>query len=142
MIVKRLESAIVDIDALIALTKSDIEDIKEAQHDKLSKRLSEKEALINSFEQKKALLNSELLKLTQLNEGKSMDQILDDEATEALTLFKDRLSNLKAVNKEYAKFVATISEFYNSLIDKMFTLEGNGYQKTTLAPATIFMVSA
>jgi predicted nuclease with TOPRIM domain len=142
VIVKRLESAIEDIDALIALTRSDIEDIKEAHHDKLSERLSEKEALINSFEHKKALLNSELLKLTQLHDGKSMDQILDDEATETLTLFKDKLSSLKAVNKEYARFVATISEFYNSLIDKMFTLEGKGYEKTTLAPATIFMVSA
>ena len=142
MITQRLESAIADIDGLIALTQSDISDIKEAQHDKLSQRLSEKEALIKSFEHKKTLLNSELLKLTQLNEGKSIDQILSDDEADTLTMFKDKLSSLKSVNKEYARFVATISEFYNSLIDKMFTLEGNGYQKDTLRPATLFAVSA
>ena len=142
MITKQLESAIADIDALVALTKFDIEDIKEAQHDKLSDRLHEKESLISSFEQKKTLLNSELLKLTLAHEGKSIDQILTEDEADTLTLFKDKLSVLKAVNKEYAKFVATISEFYNSLIDKMFTLEGNGYEKNTLRPATLFMVSA
>ena len=142
MITKQLESAIEDIDALVALTKFDIEDIKEAQHDKLSDRLHEKESLISSFEQKKTLLNSELLKLTLANEGKSIDQILTEDEADTLTLFKDKLSVLKAVNKEYAKFVATISEFYNSLIDKMFTLDGNGYEKNTLRPATLFMVSA
>jgi len=98
--------------------------------------------LISSFEQKKTLLNSELLKLTLANEGKSIDQILTEDEADTLTLFKDKLSVLKAVNKEYAKFVATISEFYNSLIDKMFTLDGNGYEKNTLRPATLFMVSA
>ena len=64
-----------------------------------------------------------------------------DEA-DILTVFKDKLSGLKDVNKEYAKFVATISEFYNSLIDKMFTLDGDGYERNTLRPATLFMVSA
>jgi vacuolar-type H+-ATPase subunit H len=142
MITKNLESAIQDIDALVELTKLDIEDIKEAQHDKLSDRLQEKESLISSFEYKKTLLNSELLKLAQSNEGKTIDQILTNDEADILTIFKDKLSALKAVNKEYAKFVATISEFYNSLIDKMFTLEGNGYEKNTLRPATLFMVSA
>ncbi len=142
MITKQLENAIEDIDALVALTKSDIEDIKEAQHDKLSDRLQAKENLISSFEHKKSLLNSELLKLSLANEGKTIDQILTEDEADTLTLFKDKLSALKAINKEYAKFVATISEFYNSLIDKMFTLEGNGYEKNTLRPATLFMVSA
>jgi predicted nuclease with TOPRIM domain len=142
MITKHLESAIADIDALIELTKSDIEDIKEAHHDKLSERLDEKERFINSFEQKKAALNSELLKLTQIHDGKAIDEILTVDEADTLTLFKDKLSSLKSINKDYAKFVATISEFYNSLIDKMFTLEGNGYEKNTLRPATLFMVSA
>ncbi len=142
MITKHLESAIADIDALIELTKSDIEDIKEAHHDKLSERLDEKERFINSFEQKKAALNSELLKLTQIHDGKAIDEILTVDEAVTLTLFKDKLSSLKSINKDYAKFVATISEFYNSLIDKMFTLEGNGYEKNTLRPATLFMVSA
>ncbi len=142
MITKQLKSAIEDIDALVALTKSDIEDIKEAHHDKLNNRLVEKDRLIGSFEHKKTVLNTELLKLTLAHEGKSIDQILSEEEANTLTQFKDKLSSLKAVNKEYAKFVATISEFYNSLIDKMFTLEGNGYEKNTLRPATLFMVSA
>lgn len=142
MIIQKLQDAIVDIDALIVLTRSDIEDIKEAQHEKLGLRLQEKESLISSFERKKALLNNELLKLTQSNDGKSIEQILSDDEADALSVFKEKLSNLKSVNKEYAKFVVTISEFYNSLIDKMFTLEANGYEKTKLRPAAIFRMSA
>jgi hypothetical protein len=142
MIIQKLQDAIVDIDALVLLTLSDIEDIKQARHEKLGNRLVEKEVLISSFEKKKALLNTELIKLTLSNEGKSMEEILSDDEADALTLFKSKLTNLKSVNKDYAKFVVTISEFYNSLIDKMFTLDGNGYEKNKLAPATIFAMSA
>ncbi len=142
VITKQLESAILDIDALITLTRSDIEDIKEAQHENLSTRLQEKERLISSFEQKKSRLNSTLLTLTQKHSGQSMEEILSAEESNLLTLFKEKLTNLKSVNKEYAKFVVTISEFYNSLIDKMFTLEGNGYEKSQLRPATLFRVTA
>jgi len=142
MIKQHLVSAIEDLDALIEMTNSDIEDIKEAQHENISIRLNEKERFITSFEQKKARLNNELLKLTQENQGKSIDEILSSDEADILGLFKEKLSSLKAVNKDYAKFVATISEFYNSLINKMFTLEGNGYEKNTLRPATLFMVSA
>ncbi len=142
MIVENLQSAILDIDALVALTKSDIEDIKEARHERLSERLVEKEQLINSFERKKADLNNSLLKLTLSNEGRSIEEILSQNEADTLTVFKNKLTSLKIINKEYAKFVATISEFYNSLIDKMFTLESDGYEKNRLRPATIFMVSA
>ncbi len=142
MIIQKLQDAIVDIDALVSLTLSDIEDIKQAQHENLGNRLVEKEVLISSFERKKALLNTELIKLTLSNDGKSMEEILSDDEADVLTLFKTKLTNLKAVNKDYAKFVVTISEFYNSLIDKMFTLDGNGYEKNKLAPATIFAMSA
>jgi hypothetical protein len=139
---KRLESAIVDIDALISLTRSDIQDIKDAKHENLTTRVKEKEELISSFESKKRLLNSELMKLATLNEGKTIDQILSVDEADSMTIFKDKLASLKMVNKEYAKFVVTISEFYNSLIDKMFTLEGDGYEKNRLAPAAILRVSA
>ncbi len=142
MIKQHLVSAIEDLEALIELTKSDIEDIKEAQHENISMRLSDKERLISSFEWKKAALNSELLKLTQENQGKSIDEILSADEADVLSVFKEKLSLLKAVNKDYAKFVATISEFYNSLINKMFTLEGDGYERNKLRPATLFMVSA
>ncbi len=142
MIVENLQSAILDIDALVALTKSDIEDIKEARHERLSERLIEKERLINSFERKKADLNNSLLKLTLSNEGRAIEDILSQNEADTLSVFKNKLTSLKTINKEYAKFVATISEFYNSLIDKMFTLEADGYEKNKLRPATIFMVSA
>ncbi len=142
MITQKLQDAILDIDALVSLTLSDIEDVKLAKHQSLGNRLVEKEALINSFERKKALLNTELIKLTLSNEGKSIDEILSDDEADILTLFKQKLTGLKSVNKDYAKFVVSIGEFYNSLIDKMFTLDGNGYEKNKLAPATILAVSA
>lgn len=142
MITKQLESIIHDLDALIALTKEDIADIKAAQHQNLGLRVDAKEKLIASFEKKKLALSSALLTLTQTHAGKPIEEILGEEDSNRLGVFKEKLSSLKSVNKEYAKFVATISEFYNSLIDKMFTLEGNGYEKNRVRPASLIMVSA
>ena len=39
---------------------------------------------------------------------------------------KDRLLSLKQKNKEYARLVVTVSEFYNNLLDSVFPRDMDG----------------
>ena len=142
MIVRHLESSINDIENLIKLTRTDIKNIKLAKHDELRKSASLKEELIVSFESKKSLLNYELTKLTKANSDKSLDELLSEKESELLEVFKKNLSKLKNTNRDYAKFVSTISEFYNSLVGKLFAYETSDYSSAQPVPASFLKVSA
>ena len=136
-----VQNAINDIKKLINLTSLDIEDIKQAHHDKIGERVDEKNHLIVSFETNKSLLNDELVKLTKDTDA-SLEDIMSDDATNLLNDLKENLTILKEKNKIYAKFVVKINEFYTSLFDEMFKLDRNGYEVSTPKPASILRVSA
>ncbi|MDX1809886.1 MAG: hypothetical protein R3331_10130 [Sulfurospirillaceae bacterium] len=142
MLLHYLTSSINDIDNLIELTKKDIEDIKEANHELVFERTKIKNDLVKAFENKKSLLDNELIKLVSENENSSLDAILNDEQKELLNNMKTKLTQLKEVNKEYAKFVVIVSEFYNTLLDKIFPRELEGYKKANHAPAKLFKARA
>ncbi len=142
MLKRHIEAAIGDIDRLIALTKRDIEAIKATQHEKMSDHLREKEALIHAFENRKSLLNAELVERTRKEPDKGLDVLLDKEEQLLLEKLKKRLLKLKKVNRKFARYVVSISEFYNTMLDRVFALDSSGYEKTTPKPASILKVSA
>ncbi len=142
MLTHYLQSSINDIENLIELTQKDINDIKNANHEMIFERTKIKNDLIISFENKKSLLDNELVKLVAANDNASLDTLLDDEKKDLLNNMKIKLTELKKLNKEYARFVVTISEFYNTLLDKVFPREMDGYHKSKHNPATILKVRA
>jgi Zn-dependent M32 family carboxypeptidase len=135
-----LESATKDVNSLIKLTKDDIADIKEANHRNVASRVSLKNDLIQSFITKKSLLDNELLKKVEENSGKELESVLTKEEKDGLSLMNEALNSLHLVNKQYAKYVVSVSEFYNSLLDSMFPRESDGYQKSTPKPASLLKV--
>lgn len=137
-----LKSSIEDIDNLINLTQKDIVDIKEAKHDSVFKRTKIKNDLIKSFGNKKQMLDNELVKLVNNSKNKSLEDILDDSQRQMLDTMKDRLSTLKLKNKEYARFVVTVSEFYNSLLDSIFPRDREGYKSLSHKPASLLKIRA
>jgi len=137
-----LKSSIEDIENLIELTQKDITDIKEAKHEVIFNRTKIKNDLIKSFENKKSMLDNELIKLVKNSNNKPLEKILNESEQEMLELMKDKLSILKLKNKEYARFVVTISEFYNSLLDSVFPREMEGYQRINHKPASLLQVRA
>ncbi len=142
MLLHYLASSIDDIDNLIELTKKDIEDIKEANHELVFERTKIKNDLVKSFENKKSLLDNELIKLVNDSEDSDLEKILQEKEKKLLNDMKLKLGELKDLNKKYAKFVVIISEFYNTLLDKVFPCEMDGYNKTHSKPASILKVSA
>lgn len=131
MLTNNLKDAIREIDNLIELTKSDIEDIKEANHESLFKKAKIKGELINSFETKKSIVDREILKLVNENSdsGKTLEDILDENTKELIEELKVKLEELKDVNRHYARLVLGVSEFYNSLLEKVMPTEMQGYNK-------------
>ncbi len=137
-----LKTSIEDIDNLIELTSKDILDIKEAKHENIFNRTKIKNDLVKSFENKKSMLDNELIKLVQQSDGKPLEEILDDSQRNMLEEMKEKLFALKQKNKEYARFVVTVSEFYNSLLDSVFPRDLDGYQKLNHKPASLLKVRA
>lgn len=142
MLTHHLNNAIKDIDYLITQTYKDIQDIKIANHSEIFERTRIKNDLIHSFEQKKSLLDYELMKLLKESGQASLEEILNIEQKELLALLKNKLAELKTCNKEYAKYVVTISQFYNSLLDSIFPRDMEGYKMANHKPASLLKIRA
>ncbi len=124
-----LTGALQDIETLRELTLQDISDIKEAKHESLFSRSKTKEEVVSSFETKKAIIDNEISKLVKVNQGASLDAILDEVSSTLLDRLRESLKNLKELNKRYARMVLAVSEFYNSLLDRLLPSESNGYDQ-------------
>ena len=122
-----LKGAIEDIETLIKITNEDIEQIIEAQHEQIFERTAIKEDLIKSFQNKKSLIDNELMKIKE-EYGEITKENIPQDVLELLDTLSERFTELKDVNKKYAKFVLSVTEFYNSLLDKVIPKkETNGY---------------
>ncbi|MDD3324271.1 MAG: hypothetical protein PHN38_04010 [Sulfurospirillaceae bacterium] len=137
-----LKTSIENIQDLIELTRQDIGDIKIAKHVDIFQRTKIKSDLIRAFESKKSLLDNELLKLVRDSDGKELEEVLSSDEKYLLSEMKEKLSQLKSINKEYARFVVTVGEFYNSLLDKVFPRDMEGYKKSIHKPASLFKIRA
>ena len=122
-----LETAIKDLKNIQKLIDDDIKDIKAANHESLFERSKVKEHAIVEFENKKAYIDNEILKLSRQNPDKELAQILNVQQQDLLDELKSSLLTLKEKNKYFAKLLLSVSEFYNSLYSKMIPTESNGY---------------
>jgi hypothetical protein len=142
MLLHHLKGAIKDLKDLITITKTDIEDIKEAKQLPQFDRLPLKDEKIKSFESKKVIIDNEILKLIYANPGNDLGGILDDEQNKALDGLKIELSNLREINQKYAKMVLTVSALYNTLLERIIPTEMNGYQRVASKNATLLEIRA
>lgn len=137
-----LDKALNNLEELTQLTQTDIDDIKLAKHEVIFDRSKIKEELISSFQNKKALIDNEISKLMEAHPDLGLENLLSEDDQGKLTSLKDRLLELKTLNKRYAKLVLTVSEFYNSLLEKMVPTEMNGYEKVAQKHRSILEVRA
>jgi len=140
MLTHHLQNALEDLRDLIKITESDIEDIKKAQHDPQFDRLSLKEEKLKAFETKKAMIDYEISSLMTANPNISLPDLLNDEQHQQLEDLKVELSKLHEVNKKYAKLVLTVSNLYNSFLERLVPTEMQGYKKVASKDAAIMEV--
>jgi hypothetical protein len=138
MLKKYLDDAMGILDELIAQTTEDIEKIKLADHTKVDDSVRRKNELVKKFESVKSLLDKELLRVSKENGGVNLSSILDDEVKTSLALMRSKLEELYSKNKEYAKYVVGVKEFFDSLLKNMFKSESGNYDKEGLTPESLF----
>lgn len=135
-----LQNALSDLRDIIKITKSDIEDIKKAEHTTQFDRLSLKEEKLKSFEAKKAIIDHEISSLMTSNPDTDLPDLLNKEQHILLEELKVELNNLREVNKQYAKFVLLVSNLYNTFLERLVPTEMQGYDKVTAKSASILEV--
>ncbi len=140
MLSHHLQGALSDLRDIIEITNSDINDIKEAHHDAQFARLPLKEEKIKSFESKKAMIDYEISSLMTENAGIELPELLDEQQHDSLAQLRVELSNLRKINKKYAKFVLSVSNLYNSFLERLVPTEMNGYEKRATSKATLLQV--
>jgi hypothetical protein len=142
MLSYHLKSAVNDLQQLVKISEQDIEDIKFANHAPQFERRKIKEDMLNSFENKKAMIDHEISKLMTGNPDLPLDQLLDVEENKELQSLKASLAALREVNKKYAKMVLSVSSFYNTLLERLVPTEMNGYAKSTSKDASFLEIRA
>ncbi|CAD7287732.1 hypothetical protein LMG7974_00613 [Campylobacter majalis] len=125
MLKKYLDEAVFILDELIITTKDDIANIKEARHSKVDESVAKKTKLIKEFEIAKKNLDTELVRISK--NTSDVASSLDDEIKTKLVIMRERLENLNTVNKEYARHVVLVKEFFDSLTKKMFNIQTDSY---------------
>jgi len=140
MLAFHLQSALKDLDDLIAISQQDIEDIKVAQHESQFERIGLKEDKIKSFEHRKAMIDHEISKLMRSHPEHDMATLLNDDEQASLQQLKVRLAELSDVNKKYAKMVLSVGTFYNTLLERVIPTEMEGYDRVTSKNASFLKV--
>ncbi|MDY0122254.1 MAG: hypothetical protein RBR54_09970 [Sulfurimonas sp.] len=140
MLSYHLKSALNDLRDLIEITKQDMADIKEAKHDPQFDRLSLKDEKIKSFETKKAMIDYEISKLMTTQPDKELPELLNEEQHQMLSELKELLTTLRDVNKQYAKLVLSVSNLYNTFLEKLVPTEMQGYNKVASKNPSILEV--
>lgn len=140
MLSHHLRGALKDLRDLIEITKSDMADIKEAKHDPQFNRLSLKDEKIKSFETKKAMIDHEISVLMTTHPDKDLPQLLNQEQHDALAELRLELAELREVNKRYAKLVLSVSNLYNTFLERLVPTEMQGYTKVASKDSAILQI--
>ncbi|MBS4067777.1 MAG: hypothetical protein WC279_00950 [Sulfurimonas sp.] len=140
MLSYHLQGALGDLRDLVKITESDVEDIKVANHNPQFERLKIKEEKLKSFESKKAMIDHEISSLVSSNPGVELPKLLNEEQHTYLSELKVELSNLREVNRRYARMVLAVSNLYNTFLERLVPTEMQGYNKVASKESSILQV--
>lgn len=142
MLNKFLNDAICSLESLIEISKLDILDIKEANHDSIFARLESKNNLIAEFEINKNLAHEQMVNLTKKYPNKNIADLLDDTTSKLIDLMREKLKILRDLNEGYSKSVVAVYEFYNSLLEAIIPSERVGYSNKTYSKIDLLHIDA
>lgn len=142
MLNKFLNDAICSLESLINISKLDIEDIKEANHDAIFARLESKNNLIVEFETNKNLAHEQMVNLAKKYPNKNIANLLDNTTNQLIDSMREKLKTLRELNEGYSKSVIAVYEFYTSLIESIIPTERVGYSNKTYSKIDLLHIDA
>jgi hypothetical protein len=114
MLIQTINSINSVLDKLIIITKEDIDDIKQANHQALFDRNIKKEQLINDFIKLKSQIDNSLK-----NRNEKGLSLVNPEEQPLLDEFKNRIHTFYNYHKKFAKMAFSVTNFYNNLVHKV-----------------------
>ncbi len=126
MITQKFDAIIEILDKLINLTEQDITDIKAAKHSGVEQSVKSKNKLIEAFSKAKRETDYALALISD-NGRKDFAQVLGADGLAKFREFKEKLQIFQAKNKEYAKLVLVVKNYFDGLIKAMFGDGDNSY---------------
>ena len=137
-----LINATQDLQTLIDISILDMNDIKEANHEAIFARLETKNALIDSFKSNKSNADAEMQKLIKAHPNNKIEELLDEKAMAIIDEMRLNLTKLRTLNKNYARSVIAVREFYDSLVNSMIPSQKVGYGNKSVAKVDFINVRA
>lgn len=133
MFKNNVDNAISLLNQLLEVTNQDIENIKNAKHDQVDESVKLKNDLIKKFEATKTSIDNDLFAMLSQKEGADLANVLDEDDKDKLGEFKNLLKLLQEKNREYARYVALIKEYFTSLTREIFGKNFEIYGQNTQA---------
>jgi len=127
MLIKKLNKINEVLVNLIKITNEDIENIKEANHEKVFANIHKKENLALKFQHLKNEIDSILT-----NRNKPLDKIFSIEEEKEFEKFKELLNNFHKKHQLFAKLSFSVTNFYNTLLEQITNKKKVTYDKNDI----------
>ena len=124
MLLNKLQSANEILNNLIEITNQDIDNIKEANHEKVFANIEKKENLAIEFQNTKNEIDYILS-----NRNKPLEEIFTPEEEQKFEEFKNLLNEFHQRHKLFSKLSFSITNFYNTLLNKIKGKKQVTYEK-------------
>ncbi len=124
MLLNKLQTANKILNNLIKITNEDIETIKEAKHEEVFANMKIKENLAVEFQNTKGEIDYILS-----NRNRPIEEIFTPEEEKEFEEFKNLLNEFHEKHKFFAKLSFSVTNFYNTLLNKIKGQEQVTYEK-------------
>ena len=124
MLLNKLQTANKILNNLIKITNEDIETIKEAKHEEVFANMKIKEHLAVEFQNTKGEIDYILS-----NRNRPIEEIFTPEEEKEFEEFKNLLNEFHEKHKFFAKLSFSVTNFYNTLLNKIKGQEQVTYEK-------------
>lgn len=113
---------------LIAITRQDLEAVKNAKHDGLFLNAKKKEELLQQFYTYKNSVDSHMASLISSHPNEDIKDFLSTEQISKIDEMRVNLIELKELNQELGRLVLAVGEFFNTLLSRLLPSEHDGYE--------------
>ena len=124
MLLEKLNQINLVLTQLIKITEEDIKNIKEANHEEVFKNISIKEDKAKEFHNLKSQIDSILT-----SRNRPIEEIFTPQERVEFEKFKTLLSEFHQKHKFFAKLSFSVTNFYNTLLEKIKNKKRVTYNK-------------
>lgn len=142
MLQSHVENSIADIQALLAITKEDIRDIRESKHEAVFSRMKSKEELIEAFNYKREQAKQIIQELSAQQPDVEIRELVGKEVVSLFDELNEHLLELKQENLHFAKLSIAMGEFYRSLLDNLIPSEAGYHGRRSSSDVKFIAVDA